>query len=133
MEGFGGKLLEEFLTKPLFVMPNWGKVVYNITAIFTAIPLKTLIFTYRYMNKYTSAIEFKHQGDSALFNHFSKFFDEFVIEEFRRKHDADTSFKGHKAMILQIEAYVTDNIKIESKEDYANLVDTLKLLSENDD
>ena len=84
------------------------------------------------MNKYTSAIEFKHQGDSALFNHFSKFFDEFVIEEFRRKHDADTSFKGHKAMILQIEAYVTDNIKIESKEDYANLVDTLKLLAEND-
>jgi hypothetical protein len=34
--------------------------------------------------------------------------------------------------MLQIETYVSDNIKFESKEDYANLVDTLKLLAEND-
>jgi hypothetical protein len=35
--------------------------------------------------------------------------------------------------MLQIEAYVTENIKIESREDYANLVDTLKNLAEKDD
>ena len=84
------------------------------------------------MNKINNQIELKHTGISKLFSHYSNFFDEFVVEEFRRKHDADTSFKGHKALMLQIEAYVTDNIKIESKEDYANLVDTLKLLAEND-
>ncbi len=35
--------------------------------------------------------------------------------------------------MLQIKAYVTENIKIESREDYANLVDTLKNLAEKDD
>ena len=35
--------------------------------------------------------------------------------------------------MLEIEAYVTENIKIESREDYANLVDTLKNLAEKDD
>ena len=77
-------------------------------------------------------IDFNH-NDSKLFSHYSNFFDEFVVEEFRRKHKADTSFKGHKALMLQIEAYVTENIKIESREDYANLVDTLKNLAEKDD
>ena len=71
-------------------------------------------------------------AQSFLVTHYSKFFDEFVVNEFRRKHNADTSFKGHKALMLQIEAYVTENIKFDSKEDYANLVDTLKLLAEND-
>ena len=84
------------------------------------------------MGKIIDQNKAKYESESKLFSHYSNFFDEFVVEEFRRKHDADTSFKGHKALMLQIEAYVTDNIKIESKEDYANLVDTLKLLAEND-
>ena len=83
------------------------------------------------MNKLNNQIELKHTGGSKLFDHYSKFFDEFVVDEFRRKHNADTSFKGHKALMLQIETYVSDNTKFESKEDYANLVDTLKLLAEN--
>ena len=86
-----------------------------------------------HMNKINNQIELKHTGISKLFNHYSNFFDEFVVEEFGRKHKADTSFKGHKALMLQIEAYVTENIKIESREDYANLVDTLKHLAEKDD
>ena len=73
------------------------------------------------------------KANQSFFSHYSNFFDEFVVEEFRRKHKADTSFKGHKALMLQIEAYVTENIKIESREDYANLVDTLKNLAENGD
>ena len=84
------------------------------------------------MGKIIDQNKAKYESESKLFSHYSNFFDEFVVEEFRRKHNADTSFKGHKALMLQIEAYVTDNIKIESKEDYANLVDTLKLLAEND-
>ncbi len=35
--------------------------------------------------------------------------------------------------MLQIEAYFTKNINIESMEDYANLVGTLKNLAEKDD
>ena len=66
------------------------------------------------MNKLNNQIELKHTGGSKLFSHYSKFFDEFVVDEFRRKHNADTSFKGHKALMLQIEAYVTENIKIKS-------------------
>ncbi len=83
------------------------------------------------MNRFDT-IDFNH-NDSKLFSHYSKFFDEFVIEEFRRKHKADTSFRGHKALMLEIEAYVSENIKFESKADYANLVDTLKNLAEKDD
>jgi|TARA_B110000046_G_scaffold10103_1_gene10164 hypothetical protein len=41
------------------------------------------------MNKINNQIELKHTGGSKLFSHYSKFFDEFVFEEFRRKHDAD--------------------------------------------
>ena len=84
------------------------------------------------MDKTIDQNKAKYESESKLFNHYSNFFDEFVVEEFRRKHKADTSFKGHKALMLQIETYVSDNIKFESKEDYANLVDTLKLLAEND-
>ena len=36
-------------------------------------------------------------------------------------------------MMVEIKVYVTENIKIESREDYANLVDTLKNLAEKDD
>jgi len=85
------------------------------------------------MSKIIDQNKAKYESESKLFSHYSNFFDEFVVEEFRRKHDADTSFKGHKALMLEIETYVTENIKFESKEDYANLVDTLKLLAENDD
>jgi len=84
------------------------------------------------MNKINNQIELKHTGGSKLFSHYSKFFDESVVEEFRRKHDADKSYKGHKAMMLEIETYVSDNIKFDSKEDFSHLVDTLKLLAEND-
>jgi hypothetical protein len=34
--------------------------------------------------------------------------------------------------MLEIETYVQENVKFDSKEDYYNLVDTLKLLAEND-
>ena len=80
----------------------------------------------------SSLLAYNSFKPNSLFNHFSKFFEEFVIEEFRRKHDADKSYKGHKAMMLEIETYVSDNIKFDSKHDYAHLVDTLKLLAEND-
>ncbi len=82
------------------------------------------------MNKF-DPIDFNN-NDSKLFKHYSKFFDQFVIQELRRKNAGDTSFKGHQALMLEIETYVSDNIKFESKEDYANLVDTLKLLAEKD-
>ena len=72
------------------------------------------------------------QNESRLFAHYSKFFNKFVVEEFRKKHDADTSFKGHKKMMLEIEAYVQQRIKFDNKADYYNLVDTLKKLAEND-
>ena len=85
------------------------------------------------MGKIIDQDKAKYESESKLFSHYSNFFDEFVVEEFRRKHKADTSFKGHKALMLQIKAYVTENIKIESREDYANLVDTLKNLAENGD
>ena len=65
-----------------------------------------------HMNKINNQIELKHTGISKLFNHYSNFFDEFVVEEFGRKHKADTSFKGHKALMLQIEAYVTEQLKM---------------------
>ena len=107
----------------------WGKVVYNKSLKSQLIDCGNLIFT-QYMNRFNT-IDFIH-NDSKLFSHYSKFFDDFVVEEFRRKSKADTSFKGHKALMLEIEAYVSENIKIESKEDYANLVDTLKNLAEND-
>ena len=82
------------------------------------------------MNKF-DPIDFNN-NDSKLFKNYSKFFDQFVIQELRRKNAGDTSFKGHQALMLEIETYVSDNIKFESKEDYANLVDTLKLLAEKD-
>ncbi len=85
------------------------------------------------MGKIIDQDKAKYESKSKLFSHYSNFFDEFVVGEFRRKHKADTSFKGHKALMLQIKAYVTENIKIESREDYANLVDTLKNLAENGD
>ena len=84
------------------------------------------------MGKIIDQDKAKYESESKLFSHYSNFFDEFVVEEFRRKHDADTSFKGHKALMLEIESYVTDNIKFDSKEDFSHLVDTLKLLAEND-
>ena len=84
------------------------------------------------MNRYNDTIEFKRSGDSRLFNHYRQFFDDSVVEKFRSKHDSAKSFKGHRTMMLEIETYVSENIKFESKDDYAHLVDTLKLLAEND-
>ena len=72
------------------------------------------------------------EGNSQLLNHYRKYFSDTVVEEFRRIANSDDSFEGHKAFISKIEAYVTENVKYDSKEDYAHLVDTLKLLAEND-
>ena len=72
-----------------------------------------------------------YQTESKLFAYYSKFFNKFVVEEFRRKHEADTSFKGHMAMMLEIESYVLKVIKHDKKADYYNLVDTLKKLAED--
>jgi len=82
------------------------------------------------MNRFNNTIEFKHAGDSKLFNHYRKFFDNNVVEEFRRIANSDDSFEGHKAFISKIEAYVQENVKYDLKEDYHNLVDTLKKLAE---
>ncbi len=84
------------------------------------------------MNKIVNQDKAKYQSESKLFAYYSRFFDRFVIEEFRRKHDADTSFKGHRAMMLEIEAYVQKVTRYDNKADYYNLVDTLKRLAEND-
>ena len=84
------------------------------------------------MYKIINQNDVKYQSESKLFAHYSKFFNKFVIEEFRRKHDADSSYRGHKAMMLEIEAYVQKVIKYDKKADYYNLVDTLKKLAEND-
>ncbi len=84
------------------------------------------------MNQFNNTIEFKQSGESKLFNHYCQFFDDFVIEEFRRKHDVDKSFKGHRALMLEIESYVQKRIKYDKKADFYNLVDTLKKLAEND-
>ena len=72
------------------------------------------------------------EGDSQLLNHYRKYFSDTVVEEFRRIANSDDSFEGHKAFISKIEAYVQKNVKYDSKEDYHNLVDTLKFLAEND-
>tara|TARA_Y200000002_G_C22454251_1_gene567641 strand:- start:376 stop:633 length:258 start_codon:yes stop_codon:yes gene_type:complete len=84
------------------------------------------------MNEIINQNALEHQSESRLFAHYSKFFNKFVIEEFRKKYNADTSFEGHRGMMLEIEAYVQQKIKHDKKADYYNLVDTLKKLAEND-
>ena len=84
------------------------------------------------MNKINNTIEFQ-EGNSQLLNHYRKYFSDNVVGQFRRIANSDDSFEGHKAFISKIEAYVQENVKYDSKEDYANLVDTLKLLAEKDD
>ena len=62
------------------------------------------------MDKTIDQNKAKYESESKLFNHYSNFFDEFVVEEFRRKHKADTSFKGHKALMAKIKAHVENNL-----------------------
>jgi len=45
-----------------------------------------------------------------LFSRYSSFFDEFIINEFGRKQKADTSHKGHKALMAKIKAHVENNL-----------------------
>ena len=80
------------------------------------------------MNVYNNTTEFKRSGDSRLFDHYCKFFDKNVVEKFRRQHNSDKSFNGHRAMMRDIESYIQENIKYDSKSDYYNLVDTMKKL-----
>tara|TARA_A100001011_G_C13615684_1_gene557913 strand:- start:52 stop:342 length:291 start_codon:yes stop_codon:yes gene_type:complete len=84
------------------------------------------------MNQFNDDTELKRSGHSRLFNHYRQFFDDNVVEKFRRRHDLDKSFKGHSAMMREIESHIQENVKYYSKADYQNLVDTLKLLAEND-
>ena len=84
------------------------------------------------MNEILNQNKLGLRSESRLFAHYSKYFNKIVVEEFRKKHDADTSFRGHKKMMLEIEAYVQQRIKFDKKADYYNLVDTLKKLAEND-
>ena len=84
------------------------------------------------MTVYNNTIEFKRSGDSRLFDHYCQFFDKNVVEKFRRQHNSDKSFNGHRAMMRDIESYIKENIKFDSRADYYNLVDTLKKLAEND-
>ena len=83
------------------------------------------------MNRINNTIEFQ-EGDSQLLNHYRKYFSDTVVDDFRRINNSDDSFEGHKAFISKIEAYVQENVKYDSNEDYHNLVDTLKKLAEND-
>ena len=83
------------------------------------------------MNRINNTIEFQ-EGDSQLLNHYRKYFSDTVVDDFRRINNSDDSFEGHKAFLSKIEAYVQKNVKYDSKEDYHNLVDTLKFLAEND-
>ena len=80
------------------------------------------------MNLYNNTPEFRRGGDSRLFDHYCKFFDKNVVEKFRREHNSDKSFNGYKAMMRNIESYIQENIKYDSKADYYNLVDTMKKL-----
>ena len=84
------------------------------------------------MDKIENETECKYKDESKLFSHYRQFFDEFIVKEFRRKHAADTSFQGHMALMLEIETYVQKATKYDTKVDYYNLVDTLKILSENE-
>ena len=84
------------------------------------------------MNRFNNTIEFKHAGDSRLFNHYSKFFDKNVVEEFQRINNSDDSFEGHKALMAKIKAHVERNVTYDNKAEYSALVDTLKKLAEND-
>ena len=83
------------------------------------------------MDKIINQNKTNYESELKLFNHYSNFFDEFVVEEFRRKYEADTSFKGYKILMLEIETYVSENIMFDSKGDYANLVNTLENIDEN--
>ena len=82
------------------------------------------------MSKYNTGIEFKH--DSGLFNHYKKYFDQPTIMIFKAKNSLDSSYKGFIAFKKEIEAFVKKNIKYESDADYYALVDTLRILSEED-
>ena len=84
------------------------------------------------MNVSNNTIMLKRSGESKLFDHYCQFFDKNVIEKFRIQYDSDKSFNGHRSMMRDIEAYIQENIKYDSKADYYNLVDTLKKLTEND-
>ena len=85
------------------------------------------------MNRFNNTIEFKYAGDSRLFNHYRQFFDENVVEEFRRINDSDDSWEGHKALMAKIKAHVEKNVTYDNKAEYSAMVDTLKKLAENDD
>ncbi|MAJ50160.1 MAG: hypothetical protein CMB82_00895 [Flammeovirgaceae bacterium] len=84
------------------------------------------------MDKNKNQNECTYKGESKLFSHYRQFFDEFVVKEFRRKNASVTSFQGHMALMNEIETYVKKATKYDTKVDYYNLVDTLKLLSENE-
>ena len=60
------------------------------------------------MNRY-GKFDFNN-NDSKLFSRYSSFFDEFIINEFGRKQKADTSHKGHKALMAKIKAHVENNL-----------------------
>ena len=83
------------------------------------------------MNRFNNTIEFKHAGDSRLFNHYRQFFDENVVEQFRRINDSDDSWEGDKALMVKIKAHVEKNVIYNNKAEYSALIDTLKKLAEN--
>tara|TARA_S200000501_G_scaffold197941_1_gene186250 strand:+ start:1766 stop:2023 length:258 start_codon:yes stop_codon:yes gene_type:complete len=84
------------------------------------------------MGKIISQKKTNFESKSKLFSHYSQFFDQFVVDKFRRMHNADKSYRGHRAMMIEIETYVQKAVKYDKKADYYNLVDTLKKLAEND-
>ena len=84
------------------------------------------------MGKIISQKKANFGSNSKLFSHYSQFFDQFVVDKFRRMHNADKSYRGHRAMMIEIENYVQKAVKYDKKADYYNLVDTLKKLAEND-
>ena len=82
------------------------------------------------MNSNNTKKEFQNSDDSQLFNHYKKYFDRATIEEFKAKKSVNNSPQGFLNFKKEIERYVEENIKYETKSDFYILVDTLKTLSE---
>jgi len=80
------------------------------------------------MNVSNNTIVLKRSGESKLFDHYCQFFDKNVIEKFRSQHDSDKSSNGNRAIMRDIESYIQEKVKFDSKADYCNLLDTLKML-----
>ena len=89
-------------------------------------------FNHKKRQQFQDAIDLRHPRESILFNHYCKFFSNTVVEDFKKMNSSNSSFKSHQAWMLELQTYVEENIKYDSRADYLNLVDTLRILCETD-